>query len=204
MALTISENNSKEFGINQEFIEQGKIIKKSKKRGGPYPKGLQDKRKDEGYKLHFEYGYSERRIAQMMSINRGTVRSDLDFLYRQVMEKNDLVDPEINTAVFLERLDIQRARIRKELEQAKTVQEKIILEKMIFSIDDKIVQTYLKLCTSERSVFDKSVKAVNQLMKDNNRGLRYMTFDSKAKVSQKASQKIEHVISEDRKQNRRF
>lgn len=74
------------FGdIASEFIAQldsqlCQTMPKSKK-GGPYPINQKQKRQNEVYKLHFEYGYSARKIAEMMMINRNTINGDLQYWY---------------------------------------------------------------------------------------------------------------------------
>jgi len=55
--------------VSQEFIESGKSLQSnSKKRGGRYTKDEKLKRLDEVYRLHFEYGYSARKISELMKI----------------------------------------------------------------------------------------------------------------------------------------
>ena len=48
-----------------------------KKKGGPYTKDEQRKRRDEVYRLHFEYSYSARKIAEFLKINRSTINRDI-------------------------------------------------------------------------------------------------------------------------------
>ena len=59
------------------------------KKGGPYPKSEKRKRLEEVYKLHFDYGYSARKIAEFLNINRGTINRDLMFLYADVAKKQE-------------------------------------------------------------------------------------------------------------------
>jgi hypothetical protein len=70
---------SKDLDVSSEFIESGKIKTKQKKRGGPYSKDEKVKRLDEVYRLHFEYGYSARKISELMKINRNTIMVILIF-----------------------------------------------------------------------------------------------------------------------------
>ncbi len=69
--------------ISKEFLAQeqlGQTMPKSKKRkGGPYPVQAKKLRRDEVFKLHFDYGYSARKIANMMEISRNTINSDVNF-----------------------------------------------------------------------------------------------------------------------------
>ena len=50
---------------------------KSEKNGGPYPIQAKKTRRDEVFRLHFDYGYSARKIADMLKINRNTINSDI-------------------------------------------------------------------------------------------------------------------------------
>ena len=53
------------------------------KKGGPYTKQEQEKRRDEVFKLHFEYGYSATQISQMLKINRNTINSDVQVCHHK-------------------------------------------------------------------------------------------------------------------------
>jgi len=95
-----------------------------KKMGGPYPKSEQRKRREEVYKLHFDYGYSARKIAEFLQINRGTINRDVMFWYADVTKKWRHVDPEFFVMRQIERFQIQRTRLRKQLDIAETNKEK--------------------------------------------------------------------------------
>ena len=54
--------------VSNEFLAEEKqqlsqTMSKSKKKGGPYPIHAKKTRRDEVFKLHFDYGYSARKIA---------------------------------------------------------------------------------------------------------------------------------------------
>ena len=44
---------------------------------GPYTKQELENRRNEVYRLHFEYRYSVRKIAELMKINRNTINGDI-------------------------------------------------------------------------------------------------------------------------------
>ena len=52
----------------------------NEKDGGPYTKDERTKRQNEVARLHFEYGYSAVKIAEMMKVNRNTINSDIKYL----------------------------------------------------------------------------------------------------------------------------
>lgn len=193
-----SENNSG-LDFTYDFARENAP---ERKKGGPYPKHLQDRRKDEVYKLFFEYGYSERRIANVMKVNRATVKSDLNYWFNRLINKTDILNYEMNILIYLERLNAQRARLRDDLNKVKEFQEKIQIEKLIFDIDNKIAQILLKFISSEKRVLDASTKKINNWFKKNKKDMQFMTLYDQMSVSRKAYQKIEQIIKEDRKQIR--
>ena len=61
---------------------------KIKEKWRPYPTHAKKTRRDEVFRLHFDYGYSARKIAEMMKINRNTVNADIMYCYSQ-LQKDD-------------------------------------------------------------------------------------------------------------------
>ena len=49
------------------------------KKGGPYTKLQLEKRRDEVFKLHFEYGYHAVQIAKLLNVNRNTINEDIKY-----------------------------------------------------------------------------------------------------------------------------
>lgn len=77
------------------------------KKGGSYTKDEQDNRRNEVYRLHFEYGYSARKISDVMNINRNTINTDIDYLYSKISKNSSYLNAESFSIVTIERLDIQ-------------------------------------------------------------------------------------------------
>jgi len=88
------------------------ITKQKIKKGGPYTKQEIMDRKNEVHRLHFEYGYSARKIADLMKVNRNTINGDIDYWYSKIAENFNMVDPLGSIMVNIQRLDIQRSRLR--------------------------------------------------------------------------------------------
>src|SRR3989338_1587237 len=86
------------------------------KKGGPYTKDEQRKRRDEVYRLHFEYGYSARNIAEFLKINRGTINRDVMYWHANIVSKYSHMDPTRVVVGQVERLELQRTRLRKQIE----------------------------------------------------------------------------------------
>lgn len=186
--------------VDRKFIEENKKIKfKNSKKGGPYSKGEKEKRRQEVYKLHFDYGYSARRISEMMKINRNTINGDIAYWYIRIFKTyNKPMNPEIAVMLNIERLDIQRSRLREQVDKAKSVQERMSIERLICEIDSKILHTHNRLSESERRLLDESTKRLNEFLKENRSKTQYLTLSDKISVSNKTAEKIHKLIEEDK------
>ena len=167
-------------------------------KNGPYSKQELEKRRNEVYRLHFEYGYSARKIADMMKINRNTINGDIHHWYSKITKSND-IQPESSVFPILERLDIQRTRVREYLDNASGISEKIVIEKMILDLDYKIVNIHQKLSETSLTVMDFAIKFLNEHLKCNNQKERYFTFEQKLSASDSAIKRIDKIISQDKK-----
>jgi hypothetical protein len=198
--LTLEEPANLPSGVNEESIKQNQNLNSTpiQKKGGPYTQTQREQRRQEVYRLHFEYGYSAIKIAELMKVNRNTVNEDLGYWYSKIYKNTDIFDPESVIIVTLERLEIQRSRLREQLDKTKTFQEKLAVERMIYDVDCKILHIYTKMTDSLRRVMDLSTEKLNQWMKDNKREERFLTLFDKIAVSEKASKKIEKIIKEDK------
>ena len=58
-------------------------------KSGPQPSHVKKIRRDKVYKLHFEYGYSARKIDTMIKASRNTINSDISFWYGQIRKNED-------------------------------------------------------------------------------------------------------------------
>ena len=164
------------------------------KKGGPYTKKEQEERRSEVFRLHFEYGYSARKISQLMNINRNTINRDVSFCYaklRNDYHKNDFNDW-LNKQLF--RLELQRARFRQELDYEITLQEKLQVEKMILEIDSKITNLILKLKNSNHEHTELAVLYINKWMKKMGFEHRYMSHGSLHRLSKKSRDKISKIL----------
>jgi len=201
--MALAEPNSgigNEFNISDDFIETNKKFKPDtrRKKGGPYTKQEIMTRKNEVYRLHFEYGYSARKIADLMKVHRNTVNGDVDYWYSKIVENTNMYDPSYAIMVNLQRLDIQRSRLREQLDKTETFQEKLALERLILEIDSKILHTHNKLTNSTMHLFDYSTERMNDWMKKNKNDDRFLTVSGIISVSEKAQEKIHKIIKQDR------
>jgi len=160
------------------------------KKGGPYTKQEQQKRRDEVFKLHFEYGYSATQISEMLKINRNTINSDVSFLYSKLRGEMN----EESTDNWLDkqftRLESQRVRLRKELDNDITLQERLQVEKVIFDLDSKISSLIIKMGSSSQNKLDSIVAYLNNWMKEQGHEDRFMSQGSLYIIPKKFREKI--------------
>ncbi|MDE2588132.1 MAG: hypothetical protein KGL95_00480 [Patescibacteria group bacterium] len=187
-------------GFSSSFIEENKKIKyKKSKKGGPYSKEQRDKRQKEVYKLHFDYGYSARKISEMMKINRNTISRDIDYWYSRILKRHTKpFDPEASIITNIQRLDIQRSRLREELDKAKSIQEKIPVERLIYEIDTKIIYIHNRLAESSRKTIERQNMRINEYLEETHSKMRCVSFDEKISVSHKTHEKISKLIKQDK------
>ena len=191
--------------ITSDFLDENEKLCQTvsnSKKGGPYSKNERDSRRKEVYRLHFDYGYSARKIAELMKINRNTVNGDIDYWYSKIIKNNNVFNPEFAIIISLQRLEIQRSRLREQLDKTGQFQEKLALERLMFDIDSKISYTNNKLCESIQKVWDLSINHLNKWMKANKKTDRYLTLFDQMSVSDKANEKINKIINEDKLRGR--
>ena len=169
------------------------------KRGGPYTKDEQRKRLEEVHRLHFEYGYSARKIAEFLKVNRSTINRDIMHWYANNAVKWRHKEPAFFVINHIERLDLQRTRIRKQLDKVESFQEKIMLEKLILDIDMKIANLQMRLVESRSMINKKIVDEINRRYEKQKSKRRVFASDTFLEVSEKAYEKIYSIYREDMK-----
>ncbi len=128
----------------QKLANRSSEFKSKNKKGGPYSKKDRDSRIDEVCRLHFEYGYSAKKISKLMKVNRNTINSDIKQLFL-TLETNW----EKTSAVSLLQSHVasvlaQKTRLREELDNAEKISEKLAIEKIILQVESKINQFQLR------------------------------------------------------------
>lgn len=192
-----------EFEISQEFIEEnkqnlGQFMPHSHTRG-PYTKHQKENRRNEIHRLHFDYGYSSRKIAKLMKINRNTVNSDISYWYSKIILSNKIMKPETAILGILEQLEYQYTRLRERLDKTNSDQEKNAIEHLMLDVNSKIIQTNHKLLESTIRVMDDATEQFNEWLKDSGDKTRYKTIFDLVRVSVKALQKINRIVDDDQK-----
>jgi len=186
--------------VSKEFLNENQKCKsKSKsriKKGGPYSKTDRQARRTEVYRLHFGYGYSALKISKLMKINRNTINGDIQYWYQKTLKNWKDSGPELFVIRNIERLELQRTRLVEQIEKAKNFQEKFAIERMILSVESRILQTQLKLSNSIEKIHKLSVTWLNEWMKKNKNRDRYLSYGDIMKVSDKKYEKINHILKD--------
>jgi len=187
--------------ITDEFILENKNhypkVNSQRRKGGPYSKQQRDKRREEVYRLCFEYGYTARKISELMKINRNTINGDVQYWYDKVVKNWNGLDPEFLVIKNIERLELQRTRLVENLHRTKIQQEKISIERLAFDVESKILQIQLKMIASIENGHKLATKWLNGWMKKNNLKDRYISYGDTVSVSGKTYEKIRRLLKDE-------
>jgi len=187
--------------VPEEFLKENVEYAKTKrkrKNGGPYSKGDKNKRQDEVYRLHFEYGYSARKIAEVMNINRNTINRDVDYLYYKACKNFNYKVPENRIVMTLQRMESQMSRLREQLDKTETNSDRMAIERLIFDINSKILHAHQKMGESFIRISKIGSEFINDFLKKENRDQRVLSSFDLTSVSEKAQEKIQKIINEDK------
>ena len=186
--------------ITSDFLDENEKLCQTvsnSKKGGPYSKKERDSRREEVYRLHFEYGYTARKISELMKINRNTINGDIQYWYDKVVKNWNGLDPEFLVIKNIERLELQKTRLVENLHGTKIQQEKIPIERLAFDIESKILQTQLKMNASAEKAHKLATKWLNDWMKKNKLKDRYISYGDTMSVSGKTYEKIHRLLKDE-------
>ncbi len=128
----------------QKLANRPSEFKSKNKKGGPYSKKDRDSRIDEVCRLHFEYGYSAKKISELMKINRNTINSDIKQLYLTLESNWEKTTSVSLLQNHIESVLAQKRRLREALDNTEKFSEKLAIEKMILQVESKINQFQLR------------------------------------------------------------
>jgi len=174
--------------------KSSKTTKSRKKKGGPYSETDRQKRRNEVYRLHFEYGYSALKISELMKINRNTINGDIQYWYSKVVKNWRASSPKFLVIKNIERLELQRTRLSEYLNNANNLQEKLGIERMILDVESKISHTQLKLYDSIEKGHKLGTKWLNEWMKEHGHNDRYISYGDLIQVPSKSYEKIRGLM----------
>ncbi len=191
-----------ELIVSDEFLDDsknnlGQFMPKSRSTG-PHSAAEKLARRNEISRYHFDYGYSARKIADILKINRNTVNSDIQFLYSQSARNWVSYEPEKWVQIHTSRLELQRTRLREMLDSAEKIQEKVVIERMLLDLESRIINIHLKLTESIQKVYNKTISQLNSIMKKEGKDNRYLTFWDTLSVSPKGHEKIQKILKDER------
>ncbi len=204
-ATTPTNSLDSNLDISEKFIEENKdnlcqsVPSTKFKKSGPWTQHDKEARRAEIHKLHFEYAFSARQIADFLGISRNTVNSDLRYHYSTIVTNNKIVDPEVAVGIGLARLDIQYARLRQQLDKTDSQEERNPLEKLMLDIVSKSMSANQRMAESYARMINLTTQGLNDWMKDHKKDTRYISMHDRQKVSSSAHKKIERIIKEDQK-----
>jgi len=170
------------------------------KKGGPYSKPQREKRRNEVFRLHFELGYSAKKISEMMNVNRNTINSDIEH------GRSQLITEWGNTSLGgmfmkqLYRFENQRRSLLDELKKSQELKDKLAIQKIVLEIDTKILHFFQKLAGSEETLTNAIIDAANDLVNNhkwNQSG--FINMRDVRKTLAETRDKINKLIDEDAK-----
>ena len=120
-------------------------ITKQNKKGGPYTKTQQEKRRNQVYEMYFEKGYTAVNMAAELDVNRNTINDDIKYWYSQIGSQSG---KDFLGGIFLkqiERFEIQRKRLLDELEKQTDFEARFKLEKLLFDLEQRVTTFVSKM-----------------------------------------------------------
>ena len=188
---------SNEFvSISSDFIDENKQLTTRHERGGKYGKKDRRLRRQEVYKLHFEYGYSALKIAEMMKFNRHTIEDDIKFWYSKLEKQWEDISYEAQLQKQINRLELQRSRLVEELEKQKdNLENKIQIEKLIMQIDARISKITMKAHKTQDVFVSAAVEAFNELAEEHKLDWRLHNPSNTFRISKSKHEAIKKILA---------
>ena len=128
------------------------------KKGGRYTKKEQEERRLQVYHLHFEQEKPAVKIAEMLNVNRNTINDDIRYWHQQLASEMNAQDISAKMTKQIQRMEIQRDRLLGDLEDAKSLEEIIKLERFISDIDNKLIGVYSKMIINGKEHLPPTIK----------------------------------------------
>lgn len=209
--MTQSKHNSDtsnfepfDLQIDQEFIEENKKIdlvrhrQNHKHKFAPFTRSQRRKRRMEVYRLHFEKGVPAIRIADMMNVDRNTINNDLKILYNKALN-----DYNPNAVTFddilqkqLVRLETQRDRLGLYLYEAKDLNSRITVERLISDIDFRLLGVIERLNQNLVRFWDEVIKQINKSAENEKLKSRYTSLFELNRISIDSRKSLDELKEE--------
>jgi hypothetical protein len=157
---------------------------KPRHKNSPFTRIQRKERRDEVYRLHFDNGMPATRIAELMKVDRNTINNDLKILYKKAMKNynsdlsfNDIIEKQ------LLRLETQRDRLLLDLCDAKDINTKITIERLIADIDFKVIGLMERLDQNIVQRWDAVLEHVNKIAEKEKLKMRYTNLFELYRIS---------------------
>lgn len=189
-----------DLDVNPEFIEENKKINLAKpsQKFSPWTRSERRKRRSEVYRLHFEKGMPAVRIAEVMKVDRNTIKNDLKILYGKAIK--DYNPDELDINQYLERqlvrMESQRDRLGTYLADSKDVNEKIAIERMIADIDFKLLGAVSKVEFGYMKFWDEVTKRVNHIAEERKMDGRFTSIFELYQISVASGKRLNELRKE--------
>ena len=160
----------------------------------PFTHAERKERRDEVYKLHFEHGIPATRIAEMMNVDRNTINNDLKILYNSAIRDynsdksfDDIIEKQ------LLRLETQRDRLGLYLCDAKDINSKITIERLISDIDFKVIGVMERLNQNIIKHSNAVIEHVNKIAVKENLKTRFTSLFELYRISVDTRQDLDKL-----------
>jgi len=174
------------------------------KKGGPYSAKERRLRRERVAEYHFDKGIPAVEISRMLDVNRNTVSNDLRYCYSKLREEYSIFDVTTRYMGQTHRMEIQRRRLVDLLGKQISFKERLMLERLITDIDNKIMQSALRLFTSREYVNRLALIMFNLWAKNQQPSFKGIRGKDLTRISTKAKEKIDEIIDEDWEKNHCF
>lgn len=190
--------------IDQAFIEENKKInlvrhrQNHKHKFAPFTRSQRRKRRMEVYRLHFEKGIPAIRIADMMNVDRNTINNDLKILYSKAL--NDYNPNEMTFDDILQkqlvRLETQRDRLGQYLYEAKDLNCRITIERLIADIDFRLLGVIERFNQNIVRFWDEVIKQINKSAENEKLKTRYTSLFELNRISIDSRKSLDELKEE--------
>lgn len=167
------------------MCQYGTLQVANTRKGGPSTKLQQEKRRKEVYRLHIELGYPAVKIAEMMKTNRNTISNDIKIIYSEIAQELQADNVGVIILKQIQRFEMQRTRLMRELEKDLSFHEKLGVERLLFDVDNRISQIITKIHGGDPYRFPQPSNTEPEVPK--NRPSKKEVIDITAKILKNAS-----------------
>ena len=178
----------------KENKETDSNLVKHRHKFSPFTRAERNERRDEVYKLHFEHGMPATRIPVLMKVDRNTINNDLKIIYNRAIRDynsdkslDDIIEKQ------LLRLETQRDRLGIYLCDAKDINSKITIERLITDIDFKVIGVIERLNQNIVLHSNAVIEHVNKIAESEKLKTRYTSLFELYRISVDTRQDLDKL-----------